>query len=199
MYFICWKVYWFRQERWLQVFHRFAPSWYRYDRQMSRSWGLTCVFLASISLETMDCLYLVRSSVIKILSLLFFNSFLALKTLFFAFHVLNLQIIWSLLFLFGRPIGWDRSISSDVIVTPIFSQMLITTDSVSVFPSSVPGLGTLWNLKDVRRPYCSKLSRSYSRSSTLCCNSDLLFFSISISSFCSSMSFCCSLTELISG
>lgn len=22
MYFICWEVYWFRQERWLQVFHR---------------------------------------------------------------------------------------------------------------------------------------------------------------------------------
>lgn len=44
MYFICWKVYWFRQERWLQVFHRFAPSWYRYDRQMSSGWELTCVF-----------------------------------------------------------------------------------------------------------------------------------------------------------
>lgn len=33
--------------------------------------------------EAMDCLYLVRSSVTKIF--LFFNSFLALKTLFFAF------------------------------------------------------------------------------------------------------------------
>lgn len=46
-------------------------------------------FLASISLETMDFLYFVRSSVTKILSLLFFNSFLALKTLFFAIHVLT--------------------------------------------------------------------------------------------------------------
>lgn len=150
-------------------------------------------------LETMDYLYLVRSSVIKILSLLFFNSFLALTTLFFAFHVLNLQLIWILLFLFGRPIGWDRSISSDVIVTPIFAQMLITADSVFASASSVPGLGTLWNLRDVPRPYCSKLSSPYSRSSTLCCNSALLFFNVSISSFCSSKSFCCSLTEMISG
>lgn len=126
-------------------------------------------------LETMDYLYLVRSSVIKILSLLFFNSFLALTTLFFAFHVLNLQLIWILLFLFGRPIGWDRSISSDFIVTPIFAQMLITADSVFASASSVPGLGTLWNLRDVPRPYCSKLSSPYSRSSTLCCNSALLF------------------------
>lgn len=46
-------------------------------------------FLASISLETMDFLYFVKSSVTKILSLLFFNSFLALKTLFFAIHVLT--------------------------------------------------------------------------------------------------------------
>lgn len=153
---------------------------------MSRSWRLTLVFslnkFGNNGFSVFCQVFCYKDFVAVIFQFLF-----STENFILCYPCFNLQIIWSLLFLFGRPFGWDRSISSDVIVTRIFSQMLITADSVSVFDSSVPGLGTLWNLRDV--PYCSRLSRLYSRSSTLCCDSDLLFFSVSISSFCSSSSF----------
>ena len=88
-------------------------------------------FAPAIS-ATSPCLYLVRSSVMKILSVSPLSCFLLVNTLFSIFQLLKRHIICDFPCLLGRPMGCERRMSSSVIVTVNTSlHSLIITWSVS--------------------------------------------------------------------